>query len=111
MIKIINGKEVNFSDFKFDKSKLKNSLENYVFSNNRTITRSLLTWWMFEKENQSLPFIDTKFEIEHIFAKNRQDKEGSLSDKKYLEVLGNKVLLEKRINIRASDYRFSDKKK
>ena len=43
--------------------------------------------------------------------KNRQEKESSLSDKKYLEVLGNKVLLEKRINIRASDYRFSDKKK
>ena len=28
-----------------------------------------------------------------------------------LEKLGNKILLEKRINIRASDYRFVDKKK
>jgi len=28
-----------------------------------------------------------------------------------LEKLGNKSLLEKRINIRASDYRFNDKKK
>ena len=111
MIKVVNGEKVTFADFKFDTAKLKNSLENYVFSNNRTITRSILTWWMFEKEGQVLPFLDTKFEIEHIFAKNRQDKEGSLSDKKYLEVLGNKILLEKRINIRASDYKFSDKKK
>ena len=30
---------------------------------------------------------------------------------KNLETLGNKALLEKRINIRASDYRFADKKK
>ncbi|MDD4494585.1 MAG: hypothetical protein PHV32_09620, partial [Eubacteriales bacterium] len=27
----------------------------------------------------------------------------------YLDLLGNKALLEKKINIRASDYRFSDK--
>ena len=34
-----------------------------------------------------------------------------LKNSKNLEALGNKSLLEKRINIRASDYRFSDKKK
>src|SRR5699024_8909421 len=42
---------------------------------------------------------------------NRQDKERSLSNPRNLESLGNKALLEKRINIRASDYRFSDKVK
>ena len=48
-------------------------------------------------------------EIEHIYARNRFDKDKSLSDVKNLEAIGNKALLEKRINIRAADYRFSDK--
>lgn len=47
--------------------------------------------------------------LEHIFAKNRQNKEQSLSDARKLEQIGNKAILEKRINIRASDYRFVDK--
>ena len=34
-----------------------------------------------------------------------------MDDRKIVEKLGNKSLLEKRINIRASDYRFDDKKK
>ena len=33
------------------------------------------------------------------------------SANRYIELLGNKSLLEKRINIRASDYRFKDKLK
>ena len=41
--------------------------------------------------------------------KNRYEKEKSLTDKRNLEKLGNKSLLEKKINIRASDYRFIDK--
>ena len=36
---------------------------------------------------------------------------GTLLDPNNVESLGNKALLEKRINIRASDYRFDDKKK
>lgn len=111
MIKIIKGERVTFSDFKFEEGKVRNAFENYVFSNNRAITRSLLTWWMFEKQQQQLLSLDTKLEIEHIFSKNRQEKEETLSDKKYLEFLGNKALLEKRINIRASDYKFADKKR
>ena len=55
--------------------------------------------------------IETVFEIEHIFARKRQENEKSLSSTKKLESLGNKALLEKKINIRASDYRFEDKKK
>lgn len=46
-----------------------------------------------------------------IYARNRLDKDKSLSDAKNLEALGNKALLEKRINIRAADYRFTDKVK
>jgi len=37
--------------------------------------------------------------------------ENSLKDENSIDLLGNKVLLEKSINIRASDYRFEDKKK
>lgn len=49
-------------------------------------------------------------EIEHIYARNRNEKEHSLTDSRNVELLGNKALLEKKINIRASDYRFEDKK-
>ena len=57
-----------------------------------------------------MPSLETVFEIEHIYARKRQEIEKSLSDDNKLESLGNKVLLESRINIRASDYRFADKK-
>ena len=41
----------------------------------------------------------------------KNEKENSLTDARNVESLGNKALLEKSINIRASDYRFTDKKK
>ena len=41
----------------------------------------------------------------------RQENEKGLSNDRQIELLGNKSLLEKRINIRASDYRFEDKTK
>ena len=53
--------------------------------------------------------IDANLEIEHIYSKKRQENENSLKEKSSLESLGNKALLEKNINIRASDYRFTDK--
>ena len=55
--------------------------------------------------------LDQLFEIEHIYAKNRQDTDSGLMDKKNLERLGNKSLLEKSVNIRVSDFRFEDKVK
>lgn len=69
----------------------------------------MLVWWMFRNEDQGLLSLDTSIEVEHIFARNRQNKERTLSDARKLEQIGNKAILEKRINIRASDYRFSDK--
>lgn len=85
--------------------------ENYVFTNQRSATRSLLTWYAFTFENQMLPDINEKFQIEHIYAKKRQDMEKTLSQPNNIELLGNKVLLEASINIAATDYRFEDKKK
>jgi hypothetical protein len=111
MINIVNEQPVVFADFKFESTHVHNVMDNYVFSNNRAITKAMITWWAFQNDNQILLPLETILETEHIFARNRQDKEKSLKNKKNLESLGNKVLLEKRINIRASDYRFSDKVK
>ena len=41
----------------------------------------------------------------------RAENEKGLSNDRQSDLLGNKSLLEKRINIRASDYRFEDKTK
>lgn len=109
MINIVNAKPIVFQGYLFDKSHVENMLKNYVFSNSRAITKSMLMWWAFQQSGQELLSLESVFEIEHIFAKNRQDKEHSLVSVSNLESLGNKAILEKRINIRASDYRFTDK--
>lgn len=111
MVNIINGKSVDFESFKFEKVNVENIFNNYRFNNGRPITKSFLAWWAFEKESQPIIKLGTVFEIEHIYAVNRQEKESGLSNEENLEKLGNKALLEKSINIRASDYRFEDKKK
>jgi len=111
MIDIVNGKEVDFADFKFDTNQVRTMLTNYEFTNQRPITRSMLAWWAYSDENQQLISNDTTLEVEHIFSRQRQINEKGLKDKNSLESLGNKALLEKGINIRASDYRFEDKKK
>ena len=111
MINIVNGKPITFTEYLFHTPQVQNALNNYVFSNNRAITKSMLTWWAFQDSEQELLSLESVIEIEHIFARNRQEKEHSLSNPRNLESLGNKVLLEKRINIRASDYRFTDKVK
>jgi uncharacterized protein with ParB-like and HNH nuclease domain len=109
MIKIVTNLGVNFGEYVFDKGKLQSLLQNYGFYNLRPITKSILTWRAMNNPNQGLLSLDQSFEIEHIYSKNRYIKEKTLSDDKYLESIGNKSLLEKRINIRASDYRFEDK--
>ena len=111
LVNMLDGRQVEFSDFKFDKQHVINVWDNYNFSNIRAITKSILTWWAMQDDNQERPSLERKFEIEHIFARNRQENEHSLQNVKNLEALGNKSLLEKKINIRASDYRFADKKK
>ena len=109
MNNIVLGKKVEFGDNKFDLQQLKNMFTNYEFNNNRPITKSMLAWWAFQDRDQNLISLEKGFEIEHIYPKNRYEKEKSLTDKRNLEKLGNKSLLEKKINIRASDYRFADK--
>ncbi len=110
MLNIVNHREVTFSKFRLPHDNTRRSFENYQFTNHRDITRSMITWYAFTFPNQELPRLDDNYQIEHIFAKKRQERMPELSDERMLELLGNKVLLERHINIRASDYRFEDKK-
>ena len=109
MVSIVNSQPVTFVDFKFEADKVQSMFANFTFNNSRPITKSMLAWWAFQDDDQELFPLETVLEIEHIYARNRHDKDKSLTDVKNLEALGNKALLEKRINIRAADYRFEDK--
>lgn len=108
MVNIINNKQIDFYDFRFEIENTKNMFFNFSFDNLKPVTKSLLTWWAFHDDNQAVPINNQEYQIEHIFANNRYSDTLSEKDR---ESLGNKSLLERRINIRASDYRFSDKKK
>lgn len=111
MINIVNEKDVTFSENLVDENRFRSVFANYIFSNQRAVTKSYITWWAFTFDKQELLSLENSYDIEHIFPKARQQKEVSLKDSNAIELLGNKSLLEKRINIRASDYRFTDKKK
>ena len=108
MVNIIEDKEVEFNGYKFEENLVRSKFNNYEFTNGRPITKSMLTWWAYNDKGQTLLNIESLYEIEHIYAKNRHQNE-PLSNPKNLESLGNKILLEKKINIRATDYRFADK--
>ncbi len=109
MVNIVNDKPLDFKGIRFDTNTVKSMFDNFKFQNSRPITKSMVTWWAYQNDEQELLPIDLVLEVEHIYAKNRNEKEHTLSDSLNVEKLGNKALLEKRINIRASDYRFKDK--
>lgn len=111
MLNIVTNQPVTFADYRFNPATVESMFSNFSFHNARPITKSMAAWWAFHDDAQELLSLESVFEVEHIFARNRQDKEKSLSDVRNLESLGNKALLEKRINIGAADYRFEDKKK
>ena len=111
MINVVTNQDVTFSDHKFNENILRSAINNFEFKNGRPITRSMLTWWSFINNVQDIPELNTNFDIEHIVARKRQENDKLLTDTKNLESLGNKSLLEDKINIRAADYRFSDKMK
>lgn len=111
MVNIVNDKPIEFAKNKFSAEVVRSMFDNFTFNNGRPITKAMIAWWAYQDDDQPLLSIETVFEIEHIYARNRYEKEGSLTNPKNVESLGNKALLEKRINIRAADYRFEDKKK
>jgi len=77
LINIVNNQQVSFNDYKFDESDVKLALENYLFTNGRPITKSMLAWWMYTNDKQDLFLLDTKVEIEHIYAKKGKVREGT----------------------------------
>lgn len=109
MINLVNGKSVTFENDLFDGNQLKNKLMTFEFTNQKKLTKAMLTWWAFQNPEQNRLLLGEKIEIEHIYSKKRLEKDVPFTDSKNIESLGNKSILEKRINIRASDYRFSDK--
>lgn len=111
MVNIIEGRDLEFAEYKFPYEQTLSQFKNYNFYNGRPVTRSLLVWWAMQQPGQTLPSISDSLEIEHIYARNRYEHEHSLSNSGVVELIGNKAILEKRINIRASDYKFADKKK
>lgn len=108
MINIVNHRPVTFVSHKFNRSEIANRFHAFTFTNVRPITKSMLTWWAYNDPEQQLISPDTKLEIEHIYARKRNEID-PLVKRSNLEALGNKSLLEKRVNIRAADYRFADK--
>lgn len=111
MINIVNGNHATFSKYKFNQSQARTSFENYAFTNQRTVTRSIITWYAFTFPNQQLLNNNEIFHLEHIYSRKRQEMEKGLKSVENIDSLGNKILLEASINIKASDYRFDDKKK
>ncbi|MFJ5391083.1 DUF262 domain-containing protein [Pectobacterium sp. CHL-2024] len=111
MVHIINGNEVTFSKYKFNEIQARTSFENYIFTNQRNVTRSIITWYAHTFKNQKLMDINGIYHLEHIYSRKRQEIENGLKNKENIESLGNKILLEGNINIKASDYHFEDKKK
>lgn len=106
---IYNGEPIKFDQYRQKESLVRNRLADMKFSNTKPITRAMLAWWTFRNPAQELPPLGTKLHIEHIYAKNRH-KFHPLDDAANLELLGNKALLEERLNIRAADNGFADKK-
>jgi uncharacterized protein with ParB-like and HNH nuclease domain len=111
MVNIVNGNEATFLKYKFNYSQARSFFENYAFTNQRNVTRSMITWYAYSFSEQQLLGLNEIFHLEHIYSKKRQEMEGGLKAENSLDMLGNKVLLESSINIKASDYRFGDKKK
>ena len=109
---IFRGEPLNFDvQFKPPEKILRSRLREMKFSSGRAVlTRAMLAWWTFRDAAQELPPLNMRLEIEHIYAKNRCNFY-PLNNPDALEFLGNKTLLEKRINIGAADYHFADKKK
>ncbi|MBT4152466.1 MAG: DUF1524 domain-containing protein, partial [Thiotrichales bacterium] len=110
MINIVNGVKVTFEKYKFNESQARSFFDNYKFTNQRNITRSVITWYAHTFSEQNLLDFNEIFHLEHIYSKKRQEMEEGLENTTAIESLGNKILLEGSINIRASDYRFEDKK-
>lgn len=107
----LNNEVIDSSIPKFDfKTDIEN-LEDYIKKPNRNIVRMLLKMLAYEHQNYLLP---ERWEIEHIFPQKWQDayftKEQEEDVKIKIEHLGNKLPIEKKLNIIAGNGYFDKKK-
>lgn len=110
LIDIVEGRDADFSAHLFNRETMLGRFRSYQFSNQRRFTRSMLVWWAYTDPEQPLMDSDTTLEIEHIYARKRNEVH-PLANQANLEALGNKAMLEKRVNIRAADYQLEDKRR
>lgn len=109
MVNIVEGnKEVIFENDKFDEKDVRREFEACNFSFSSDVTRAILAWYACEFEDQELLDSEKEFHIEHILPKSISGYEQGAEE--YIEMLGNKSLLEKKINIKAADNWFINKK-
>lgn len=98
--------------YTFSADTIKYEMHNFGVMKQKKLMMSLvLNWWTFRDENQEIPPIDQKFDVEHIFPKNLAGSFESLLNKASLNSLGNLALLEHGKNVHAAGYRFEDKRK
>lgn len=82
-----------------------------VKSPNNLMKMFVLNWWTFRDENQEVPPIEKKLDVEHIFPKSLEGSFENFINKNRINLLGNLALLEHGKNVSAANYRFSDKRK
>lgn len=91
MVNIIENKEIAFENYLFQEELFRSQFTNFSFSNTRAITKSMIVWWAFSFDSQELLPLDATYDIEHIFPRNRQVKEGGLSSDEVLEMFGKQI--------------------
>jgi len=108
-ISINKTNDIKFS-FDFDKILLEKRLHEY---SSPRITRALLLLFAYLNKNQKY-LIPIDFHIEHIFPRKWQNTNYNGWDeedaKEYLELFGNKVVFEQKLNILAGNGYFGKKK-
>lgn len=77
-------------------------------SNMKLAQRLIMSWWYFRENNEMIPA--KKMQIEHIFSKALAETR-ELDNPALIESFGNIALLEGKINGKAKNHRFIDKKK
>ena len=98
--------------YTFSADAIRNEMRFFGVKRQKRLMMSLvLNWWTLRDENQPLPPIEQKFDVEHIFPKSLAGSFESFSNKNSLNLLGNLALLEHGKNVNASGHRFADKRK
>lgn len=101
---------INFKEYAlWTEAEIRLLFEKFRVSRNQ-VTKFLLFWYAYNNPKQELIPTDKKITVEHIFPKQRAAVQGALRNPESVELLGNKSIMESSLNIRASDYRFEDKR-